>query len=92
MKLTPYDPDAYLLRSVTALGMTRPAEALKDLDTALRLDPQYPPSRAFAAAAGRIALGGGGFSLKVLTELPRYSREMTAILERYKIQIDPDSQ
>ncbi|RPJ22219.1 MAG: hypothetical protein EHM26_01880, partial [Desulfobacteraceae bacterium] len=91
VKLTPYDPEAYLLRSVTALGMTRPVEALRDLDTALRLDPQYPPARALAAATGRIATGRDKSSLQYLTELPRYSKEINKIMEQYTIRIDAEN-
>ncbi len=88
VNLTPYDPEAYLLRSITALGMTRPAEALQDLDRALRLDPRYPPSRTFAAA---IAAGGDHDLLQGPTGLHRYSQEMIAIMKRYAIRVDTEN-
>jgi tetratricopeptide (TPR) repeat protein len=91
VKLTPYDPEAYLLRSITALGMTRPVEGIKDLDSALRLDPRYPPSRTLAAAVGRIAAERDNVSLQVLTGLPRYSRELIPILDRYAIRADTEN-
>lgn len=90
---TPYDPNAYLLRSVAALGGGGAESAIADLDQALELDPQYPPARRLTAAVAAIAQEPEVSALGILTKLHGRSRDTRALLKRYAIATDsPPSQ
>ena len=86
---TPYDPDAYLLRSVAALGSGRAESAIADLDRALQLDPKYLPARRLTAAVAAISNETNVSALGILTGLHGHARDAGELLKRYAIA--PDS-
>lgn len=91
LRHTPYDPDAYLLRSVAALGNRQAGKALDDLDRALQLDASYPPARELAATLAAVAGQGGVTPLAVATGLMNATRATTRLVEKYGIQVDTPS-
>jgi len=86
---TPYDPDAYLLRSVAALGAGRAPSAIADLDRALQLDPAYAPARRLTAAVARIAQQADVSALSILTGLYGHADDTGELVRRYAIDRDP---
>jgi SH3-like domain-containing protein len=82
---TPYDPDAYLLRSVAAFGGGRTDAALDDLEKALSLDMEYPPARQLTLAAAALAQAPHVTPLSILTGLMGESRRTNQLLGHYGI-------
>lgn len=86
---TPYDPNAYLLRSVVSLGAGHPEYAIEDLETALMLDPKHAPSRHLTATVATIARESKmRSSMGALTRLPGYAPQTDALLQKYNIKPD----
>lgn len=86
VRLTPYDPDAYLLRAVAGFGSHQAPAGLKDLDSALELDKRYQPARSLAQAVQAIADGRDDIFLEQITRLPRYKRDVDQILQRHTLE------
>lgn len=84
--LTPFNPNAYLLRSLVALSTQRPTEALLDLEHALRLNANFKPARQMAAAAEAIANQRGFSPLGEITGLASQEQKLQSLLERYRIE------
>ena len=82
---TPYDPDAYLLRSIAAFGGGRTRAALDDLEKALSLDIKYPPARQLTLAAASLAQAKHVTPLSILTGLMSESQRTDELLGRYGI-------
>ena len=85
IQLTPYDPDAYLLRGVAAFGTHQAPAGLKDLDSALALDRHYKPARSLAQAVKAIADRRDDMFMGHLTNLPRYKRDVDEVLQKHKL-------
>lgn len=85
IQLTPYDPDAYLLRGVAAFGTRRAPAGLKDLDSALALDRHYRPARSLAQAVKTIADGRDDMFMEHLTNLSRYRRDVDEVLQKHQL-------
>jgi tetratricopeptide (TPR) repeat protein len=85
IELTPYNPNAYLLRSLASLGTARPGEALADMEQALQLDVDFQPARRMVAAAEAIASQRYFNPIAELTRLPSQQRVVKNLLKRFRI-------
>ncbi len=86
VELTPYDPDAYLLRGVAAFGTRQTRAGLKDLDRALVLDKQYRPARSLARSVRTIAHRRDDVFMEQLTNLPTYKRDVDRVFKKHDLQ------
>ena len=86
IELTPYSPNAYLLRSLAALGASRPQEALNDLEAALQLDMKFKPAQRILAATEAIASQRRFTPLGEITRLPSHEQEVKSLLNRFQIK------
>jgi tetratricopeptide (TPR) repeat protein len=86
IELTPYNPNAYLLRSVAGLGTTQPKAALADLDKALKLDVQYRPARKLAATVKSIADQPSFSALGIMTRLPSVKKDVDKLTDFHRIK------
>jgi tetratricopeptide (TPR) repeat protein len=91
IELTPFDPNAYLLRAVAALGGGQPRVALRDLDAALGLDPAFAPARELALAMARLVREPGMPPLLLVTGLHATAGDLDRLLDRYAIDVGPDT-
>jgi hypothetical protein len=86
IELTPFDPAAYLLRSVARLGSERQAnDALRDVDKALTLDRRNVPARALAIHLSAIAEGRADPALAAETGLRNAMPAVRSLKETYSI-------
>jgi SH3-like domain-containing protein len=79
---TPYDPSALNLRAVARLGITGPAAALDDLESALALDPLNGRTRILAAALKRASDHGGDAIAALGLRDADFLRRLDAIMTR----------
>ncbi|MES9944524.1 MAG: SH3 domain-containing protein [Candidatus Thiodiazotropha sp.] len=86
IELTPYNPNAFLLRSVANLGMSQPKAALADLDKALSLDREYRPARKLATTFKSIADKPGMSPLGIMTRLPQVKTEVDKLTTSHRIE------
>lgn len=84
--LTPYDPDAYMVRSVACVGLGRAETALDDVTKALELDPRNPRARAFAWSIAEVAEGRAPRLLQEMSRLGAQRARSADIVRRYGIQ------
>jgi len=84
--LTPYNPNAYLLRGLASLGTSRPKLALDDMEKALQLDADFKPAHRMVAEAATIANQRSYNPLGRVTRLPSRKREIKRLVKRFRIK------
>ncbi len=80
LALQPNDPEAHITMAWALLFASRPEEALTYVNSAMRLDPDYPNHYALFSAAAHYALGDLRAANKVLQEGLRRDPEATELL------------
>jgi len=86
IETTPYDPDAYMTRSIACVGMGRPDTALDDVTKALELDPRNRQARSFALAIQVVAERRSSHELTNLSRLDTQRARAAELVRRYGIK------
>ena len=86
IETTPYDPDAYMTRSIACVGLGRPDTALDDVSKALELDPRNQQARSFALAIWEVAERRTAHELTNLSRLDTQRARSAELLRRYGIK------